>query len=86
MKYVCELCGMIYDETQGDSSHGIPAGTVFAELPPYYECPRCGSEREAFSRLMIQRKTLRKELPVEAPNAAFWQNAKYSDLCFESDR
>lgn len=82
MKYVCELCGMIYDETQGDASHGIPAGTVFAELPPYYECPRCGSEREAFSKLVNCRRTVR----TDAGNRVFWQNVKYSDLCFESDR
>ena len=84
MKYVCELCGMIYDETQGDAGHGIPAGTVFAELPPYYECPRCGSEREAFSRLVNRRAAAPAVQP--APNGGFWQNVKYSDLCFESDR
>ena len=82
MKYVCELCGMIYDETEGDSKHGIPAGTVFAELPPYYECPRCGSEREAFSRLVTRRRMVR----VDYGRSAFWQNIQYSDSCFESDR
>ena len=82
MKYVCELCGMIYDETVGDSSCGIPAGTVFAELPAYYECPRCGSEREAFSRMVNRRRTIQ----TNQTNSGFWQNAKYSDLCFESDR
>ena len=82
MKYVCELCGMIYDETQGDMNHGIPAGTVFAELPPYYECPRCGSEREAFTQLAMRRTIVR----AEAAGPVFWNNVKYSDLCFESDR
>lgn len=82
MKYECELCGMIYDETQGDVSRGIPAGTVFADLPPYYECPRCGSEREAFSRLMNRRRIVR----TGTASPVFWQNVKYSDLCFESDR
>lgn len=82
MKYVCELCGMIYDETEGDSKHGIPAGTIFAELPPYYECPRCGSEREAFSRLVTRRRMVR----VDYGRSAFWQNIQYSDSCYESDR
>ena len=49
MKYVCELCGMIYDEDLGDVKHGIPAGTRFEDLPEDYECPGCYSEREAFS-------------------------------------
>ena len=82
MKYVCELCGMIYDETEGDARRGIPAGTVFDELPPYYECPRCGSEREAFTRLAARRQAVH----TDKGSPVFWQNVKYSDLCFESDR
>ena len=48
MKYVCELCGRIYDEAAGDVKHGIPAGTVFSDLPAEYECPDCGSGKEAY--------------------------------------
>ena len=47
MKYVCELCGKIYDEAVGDVRRGIPAGVAFASLPAY-ECPDCGSGKEAF--------------------------------------
>ncbi len=48
MKYVCELCGRIYDEAAGDISHGIPAGTSFSALPAEFECPDCGSGKEAY--------------------------------------
>lgn len=81
MKYVCDLCGMIYDETLGDASRGIPAGTLFADLPDY-ACPRCGSELEVFRAPTVQRRILRTGIG----NVAFWENVKYSDLCFESDR
>lgn len=47
MKYVCELCGRVYDEAVGDVAHGIAAGTDFLTLPSY-ECPDCGSGKEAF--------------------------------------
>ena len=47
MKYVCELCGKVYDEAVGDAQRGIPAGTDFLTLP-VYECPDCGSGKEAF--------------------------------------
>ena len=47
MKYVCELCGKVYDDTVGDIAHGIPAGTDFLSLTAY-ECPDCGSGKEAF--------------------------------------
>lgn len=50
MKYVCELCGNIYDEAVGDPGRKIPAGTSFAELPADYTCPVCGSEKEAFTQ------------------------------------
>ena len=29
MKYVCELCGWVYDEELGDPSNGIAPGTKF---------------------------------------------------------
>ena len=44
MKYICELCGWIYDEKTGDPRNGIDPGTQFADLPEYYECPYCYSE------------------------------------------
>lgn len=47
MKYVCELCGKVYDDAVGDAFRGIPAGTDFLSLATY-ECPDCGSGKEAF--------------------------------------
>ena len=29
MKYVCDVCGYIYDEDLGDPDNGIAAGTKF---------------------------------------------------------
>ena len=51
MKYVCELCGMTYDEAAGDPKHKIPEGTSFADLPSDFTCPVCGSEKEGFTQL-----------------------------------
>lgn len=53
MKYACELCGYIYDETAGDARNGIVPGTSFSELPDYFECPSCGYEKEAFSPVQL---------------------------------
>ena len=52
MRYVCELCGTIYDEALGDPQHGIAAGTVFEVLPEDYECPGCGFQKEAFNKVI----------------------------------
>ena len=50
MKYVCELCGTVYDEAAGEPNRKMPPGTAFGELPSDYTCPVCGSEKEAFTQ------------------------------------
>jgi len=50
MKYVCEVCGWIYDETLGDSEHGIAPGTKFEELPEDFVCPLCGVGKDQFAQ------------------------------------
>ena len=48
MKYICELCGKIYDEDMGEPAWGIEANTPFEKVPAEVTCPDCGSEKEAF--------------------------------------
>lgn len=48
-KYVCDVCGYIYDPAEGDSEGGIPAGTPFEKLPEDWTCPVCGASKEEFS-------------------------------------
>lgn len=48
-RYVCNVCGYVYDPAQGDPEGGIPAGTAFEDLPPDWVCPICGSPKEEFS-------------------------------------
>lgn len=47
-KYVCNLCGYIYDPRIGDPDNGVAAGTAFADLPPDWVCPDCGAGLEDF--------------------------------------
>ena len=47
-KYVCEVCGYVYDPEEGDPDNGIPAGTAFTELPTDWACPMCGAPTEDF--------------------------------------
>ncbi len=49
MKYVCNVCGYIYDEAVGDADLGIEAGTKFEDLPDDFVCPLCGVGKEDFS-------------------------------------
>ncbi|MCG2734568.1 MULTISPECIES: rubredoxin [Pseudodesulfovibrio] len=47
-KYVCEICGYVYDPAQGDPDSDIPAGTSFDDLPDDWTCPVCGATKENF--------------------------------------
>ena len=49
MKYVCDVCGWVYDEELGDPDNGIAPGTKFDELPDDFLCPLCGVGKEDFS-------------------------------------
>ncbi len=50
-KYVCDVCGWIYDEEKGDPANGIAPGTKFEDLPENFECPECGVGKEVFSEV-----------------------------------
>jgi rubredoxin len=47
-KYMCLICGFIYDEAEGRPDEGIPAGTKWADIPLSWRCPDCGSGKEDF--------------------------------------
>ena len=47
-KYVCAICGYIYDPALGHSEGGIAPGTAFADLPADWVCPECGASKEEF--------------------------------------
>ena len=49
MKYVCGVCGYVYDEDLGDAENGIPAGTKFSDLPEDFVCPICAVGKDEFS-------------------------------------
>ena len=47
-KYVCSICGYVYDPAKGDPEHGIPVGTKFEDLPTDWHCPRCKQPKDKF--------------------------------------
>jgi len=49
-KYICSICGQVYDPAVGDPEHGIPAGTAFEDLPADWKCPRCRQSKDKFNK------------------------------------
>ena len=47
-KYVCTVCGWVYDPAKGDPDNGIQPGTAFEDLPEDWTCPECGVSKEDF--------------------------------------
>ncbi len=48
-KYVCDLCGYVYDPAEGDPDSGVGPGTKWDDVPDDWECPVCGAGKEDFS-------------------------------------
>lgn len=48
MKYVCKVCGYVYDPAVGDPDGNIAAGTEFKDLPEDWVCPTCGAPKSSF--------------------------------------
>jgi rubredoxin len=49
-KYVCSVCGYVYDPAEGDPDNGIEPGTKFEDLPDDWTCPVCGAEKDQFEK------------------------------------
>lgn len=49
-RYVCTICGYVYDPEKGDPESGIKPGTPFEELPDDWTCPVCGADKSAFKK------------------------------------
>lgn len=49
-KYVCNVCGYVYDPEKGDPENGIKPGTKFEDLPDDWVCPVCGATKDQFEK------------------------------------
>lgn len=49
-RYVCTVCGYVYDPAEGDPESEIVPGTPFEELPDDWVCPVCGASKDEFEK------------------------------------
>ena len=47
-KYVCSVCGYVYEEAKGIPEAGIVSGAAWEDLPDDGVCPICGATKEEF--------------------------------------
>ena len=48
-KYVCDVCGYVYDPEVGDPDNGVEPGTAWEDVPEDWVCPLCGVGKDSFS-------------------------------------
>ena len=47
----CRVCHYVYVPEFGDPSSGVPAGTLFEQLPDDWVCPECGVSKAQFEKI-----------------------------------
>jgi rubredoxin len=52
-KYICLLCGYIYDEELGWPNEGIKPGTRWEDIPNDWLCPDCGAMKAEFEMVVM---------------------------------
>lgn len=53
-RYICVICGFIYDEAEGWPDDGISPGTPWDEVPENWFCPDCGAGKEDFEMIEME--------------------------------
>ena len=48
-KYVCNICGYVYDPAVGAPDVDIQPGTVWEDVPDDFVCPECGAGKDSFA-------------------------------------
>ncbi len=49
-RYICTVCGYIYDEAKGIPEAGVAPGTQWDDLPEDWVCPLCGAVKADFAK------------------------------------
>jgi len=47
-KFVCSVCGYVYEPAAGDPDSGVAQGTPFGDIPDDWVCPICGVGKDMF--------------------------------------
>lgn len=88
-KYVCSICGFIYDEAKGIPDAGIAPGTKWEDLPEDWTCPLCGAPKPVFEKQMeaaessgkTKAKAVMQEQEEEHSNPRELTQAELSAIC-----
>lgn len=72
MKYVCEICGYMYDEAV--------EGTSWVNLDSTWKCPLCTAPKECFKKVASEEDASATSKSNDATSLAIQKNAKKEDI------
>ena len=52
-RYMCLLCGFIYDEAEGWPADGLEPGTRWEDVPITWICPDCAAVKDDFEMVEV---------------------------------
>jgi rubredoxin len=79
-KYVCTVCGFVYDEAKGIPEKGIKPGTTWEELPDDWVCPLCGATKGEFSEQTTDNKAAAKSVVPQDTDGGEMRELSYAEL------
>ena len=47
-RYLCVVCGHVYDEESGDPESNLQPGTRWSDVPEDWVCPDCGASKDEY--------------------------------------
>ncbi len=53
-KWLCILCGFVYEEALGIPDEGITPGTRWEDVPADWTCPHCSAIKADFEMVVVQ--------------------------------
>lgn len=80
-KYICTICGFIYDEEQGIPEAEIAPGTKWGDVAKDWKCPLCGASKAEFKEQTEENKAKTIELDENHDDLREMSIAEISVLC-----
>lgn len=80
-KFVCSICGYVYDEALGNPEAGIAPGTQWQDVPDGWICPLCGAGKADFQPMQPQ-QAIQKQPPAHPQQAATETTDEMRELSF----
>lgn len=79
-KYVCTVCGYLYDEAAGIPEKGIAPGTKWKDISDDWTCPLCGAGKAEFAEQTVSAMPAAKKTNVRKAHGDDMHELSFGEL------